>query len=76
MLEAKQAAVAGTTMAQQMKHMPSLPTLASVLCHIATIAVVRRQTLSESVWRRECPGAKPAESVRFRMVSCEFTAYV
>jgi hypothetical protein len=28
------------TMAHQMKHMPSLPTLASVLCHIATIAVV------------------------------------
>ena len=27
-------------MAQQMKHMASLPTLASVLCHIATIAVV------------------------------------
>ena len=27
-------------MAQQMKQMPSLPTLASALCHIATIAVV------------------------------------
>ena len=30
------------TMAHQMKHMPSLPTLASALCHIATIAVVMR----------------------------------
>ena len=29
-------------MAHQMKHMPSLPTLASALCHIATIAVVMR----------------------------------
>ena len=30
------------TMEHQMKHMPSLPTLASALCHIATIAVVMR----------------------------------
>ena len=29
-------------MAHHMKHMPSLPTLASALCHIATIAVVMR----------------------------------
>ncbi len=29
-------------MAHQMKHMPSLPSLASALCHIATIAVVMR----------------------------------
>ena len=29
-------------MMDQMKHMPSLPTLASALCHIATIAVVMR----------------------------------
>ena len=29
-------------MANHMKHMPSLPTLASALCHIATIAVVMR----------------------------------
>eukprot|EP01044_Picomonas_judraskeda_P018327 COSAG03_NODE_3611_length_1922_cov_2.583653_2_plen_62_part_00 len=27
---------------QQMKQMPSLPTLASALCHIATIAVIMR----------------------------------
>ena len=29
-------------MAIQMKQMPSLPTLASALCHISTIAVVMR----------------------------------
>ena len=29
-------------LAHQMKHMPSLPALASALCHIATIAVVMR----------------------------------
>ena len=29
-------------MTNHMKHMPSLPTLASALCHIATIAVVMR----------------------------------
>ena len=29
-------------LAHQMKHMPSLPTLASALCHIATIVVVMR----------------------------------